>query len=431
MFSTELSSDFRQLLDSVKPGFEANLIRAFKNEAVRNQQKTNNNRYIHKMDNILFSVGDTKIELSNLKFPWIPDFRIINMSADFSMLCLDVSLKLGDLRVEGDYETNNLTLQKLLPISNNGKIAVVFRDVTAKGRIGLLIKGDSLVPENYDIKYESAETAITVKYYISSENEIENKINVQHGDTIGGTIWVQLYDILTRLLHLQLAEVVVEFSLTELLIDEDEQLRELAREHSQRANKLLDSLLCTAKDYLVAMNYRSIETPAINVVYRGKLTGVHQGKLTTKEGYIQDLSTLSRLHDLSLYEDRQNLVVYGSLTLREFKHGYDYYSSQFEDTRIEGNIKASVYKNNISIKLTVVKEAERCKTQLETIKLTTIRDIDVDASGLASLTWLSPKLESWVIGHLRHNAVPVLEKYITEAFQQAIDETDCVSLLVD
>lgn len=39
---------------------------------------------------------------------------------------------------------------------------VIFKDVTAKGRIGLLIRGDSLVPENYDIKYEPAETAITV-----------------------------------------------------------------------------------------------------------------------------------------------------------------------------------------------------------------------------------------------------------------------------
>ncbi|KAJ8929865.1 hypothetical protein NQ314_017470 [Rhamnusium bicolor] len=74
------------------------------------------------MDNILLSLEDTKIELSNLRFPWIPDFRIINMSVDLNMLCLDVSFKLGNLRVEGDYEANNLTLQKLLPISNNGKI---------------------------------------------------------------------------------------------------------------------------------------------------------------------------------------------------------------------------------------------------------------------------------------------------------------------
>ncbi|KAJ8972786.1 hypothetical protein NQ317_004469 [Molorchus minor] len=59
------------------------------------------------------------------------------------------------------------------------------------------------------------------------------------------------------------------------------------------------------------------------------------------------------------------------------------------------------------------------------------RDIDVDASGLASLSWLVPKLESWVIGNLRYSALPVLEKCIRDAFEYAIEKTDCVSLVVD
>ncbi|KAJ8972785.1 hypothetical protein NQ317_004468 [Molorchus minor] len=364
----EISSDFRQLLDGIKPGFEQNLIRAFRNEAVRNQQRANNKGYIHKLDNILLSQDDTKIELANLRFPWIPDFRIVSLSVDLAMLCLDVSFKLGNLRVEGDYEASNASLQSLLPVSNNGKIEVLLVDVTARGRVGLLVRGDSLVPENYDIQYEPAETV--VKYFISSENEIENKIVKQNGEySIGEYVRTQLNDILTRLLHLQLAESVVEFSVTELLVDEDAQLRELAREHSQRANKLLDSLLWTAKDYLVAGNHRTIETPPFSVVYRGKLAGVYQGKFETGKGYIQDLSTLSRLQDLSLFEDKRKLVVYGSLGLRDMKHGYDHYTSEFEETEIEGSIKTAVYRNKIFVKLSVVKEGERCRTELDGIQL--------------------------------------------------------------
>lgn len=59
------------------------------------------------------------------------------------------------------------------------------------------------------------------------------------------------------------------------------------------------------------------------------------------------------------------------------------------------------------------------------------RDIDVDISGLASLTWLEPKVKSWVIGNLRYNALGVLEKHIKEAFEHAITNVDCVALLVD
>nr|CAH7730612.1 unnamed protein product [Callosobruchus chinensis] len=122
MFSTELSGDLRQLIKRITPGFEENLVRAFKNEGLRYQQSNNNNRNINKLDSVLISVDDTKIELANLKFPWTPDFRIIKLSADLSMLCLDVAFKLGDLRTEGDYEATNMTLQRLLPITSNGRI---------------------------------------------------------------------------------------------------------------------------------------------------------------------------------------------------------------------------------------------------------------------------------------------------------------------
>lgn len=61
-------------------------------------------------------------ELGNLNFPWIPDFRITSLSVDLNMLCLDIELKLGDLRVEGEYEATSLSLLKVIPVSNVGKI---------------------------------------------------------------------------------------------------------------------------------------------------------------------------------------------------------------------------------------------------------------------------------------------------------------------
>ncbi|XP_074036163.1 uncharacterized protein isoform X2 [Leptinotarsa decemlineata] len=369
-----MSSEFKELIRDIRPALEENLARAFKNEAVRNQQIINNNSYIHRMDNILLALDDSKIELSNLKFPWIPDFRIVTMAVDLKMLCLDVTFKIGDLRVEGEYEATNMTLQRLLPITNNGKIEITFGDVFAKGKVGLLIKGDSLIPENYDIHYEPSETSLSVKYYISQENEVENKVVRPNGDdVIGNTIRMQLNTILTNMLHRQLAEAVSQFSVTELMKNKDEDLRAKAKEHSSRANKLVDSLLCTAKDYLVARNFRSIETPCFDVVYRGKLSGVCQGVMRTGTGYIQDLSTLSRPQDLSLFEDTQKLVVYGSLSLREMKHGYEHYTSYFEDTQISGSVRTTVYENKIFIKLSVQKGGEYCKTQLENVQVSTVK----------------------------------------------------------
>lgn len=55
----------------------------------------------------------------------------------------------------------------------------------------------------------------------------------------------------------------------------------------------------------------------------------------------------------------------------------------------------------------------------------------MDVSGLASLTWLTPQVGSWMVGNLRHQAVPVLESYIIEAFSHALKTNDCIDLLID
>jgi hypothetical protein len=137
--------------------------------------------------------------------------------------------------------------------------------------------------------------------------------------TLGKTVWVQLTEILSNLLHKQLGEVVVEFSVTELLMDRDEEYREYIREQASRANKLLDSLLCSAKDYLVAKPLRTVATPPFDVVFKGKVSGVQQGTFSTGEGFLQDLATLTRLHSFSLYEDKNKLTIYGGISLRDFK----------------------------------------------------------------------------------------------------------------
>ncbi|XP_060521444.1 uncharacterized protein LOC132699021 isoform X2 [Cylas formicarius] len=415
----DLTADYRRKLQELTPTFQENLIRAFRNEAVRTQRRKHLVKSVHKLDPVLLSLDNNKIELSDLKLLWLPDFRIANLTVDLPNLCLDMDLKLGNLRIEGVYDVNNLMLQKFLPVSHNGKVVVTFSDVTTKGRVGLHIQGDSFVPANYDLAYQW--TATEVNYYVSNETQIENAITSSGGEqTLGDTIWLQLNDLLTSLLDEQLAGVVVGFSVTESLADEDQDLRKWAQQAASKANRVFDTLLCSAKDYLVAKNYWAIETPPFDVVYRGKPASLDQGIFQTGKGYLQDLSSLSRLQDLSLYETEQQAVVYGSLKLRDFKHGYEIFSSKFEGTEVSGSIRTSVYKNGIFIKLSCDK-TDLAPVKLEAVSVRTIGDVDVDASGLASLSWLVPKVTSWTVGNLRCKAVPVLEKHIVEAFNYAIE----------
>ncbi|XP_019761983.2 uncharacterized protein LOC109538960 isoform X2 [Dendroctonus ponderosae] len=418
----ELTSEYVSFLEQFNPNIQENIVSAFNNEMARNHRRKNFIKTVHNLDTILLSLDNTKIELSKLTLEWLPDFKVINLGVNLCKLCLDIDFKLDDLPVSGNYEVNNVALQNVLPVSSNGAITVVYTDVTVKGRVGLLIQGDSFVPENYDVDY-TWNSEVSVSYFINRDTKVEAKVTRPTDDQIiAKTIWTQLKEVLTTILKDQLKGVVVEYSVQESLADEDEKLRQLAQSQLTKANGLFDTLLCAAKDYLVAKDLRTIETPPFEVLYRGKLSSTETGLFESGNGYIKDLSTLSRLSDLSLFEDERQLLVYGTLGMREFKHGYDSFKTKFEDNDLTGSLKAQVRGTEIFVKLSFEKSEESPqKTKVEKIETRLLRDTAIDTSGLGSLSWLIPTTQSWVLGHLRSTSMDILLKQIEAAFSYAIE----------
>lgn len=429
----DLSSELREILDAVTPRFEESLKRAFQNEGVRRQNLGGKKDGSHKLDDVLVTLGDNIIELKNLRLLRTPDFRVNHLSADLGMLTLTMTLNLGNLRIEGEYEANNKTLQKLLPITHTGKIAVTLENVLASGRVGLFIREDSFVAEHYDLEYTPEDVTVIVSYHeddstIPVVNEITEK---RIEETLASTFWPELTDTITNLLHRQLGAVIVEDSVTELLADNDAELREHSRQQALKANRLLDSLLCTAKGQIVAEGARALRSPDLSVVFRGRQPGQQRGLFEAKVGYMQDLSTLTRSKDMSLYENGTQVIIYGSINLREFKHGYEKYKSEYMKTVVEGSIRATAYRNKIFLKVSLSKSHELCLAQLERVQVRSVNDIDVDVSALGSLSWLAERVESWIVGKLRNQGLPILEQKITNAFEHAIRTTDCAALLTD
>lgn len=433
MFSSDISSELKEILQRVTPKFEENLKRAFQNEGFRRQNHKGQKTMFHPLDDVLFTVGDNIINLKNLNLQRMPDFRITSLSVNFSMLSLSVALNLGDITITGDCEVHSKNLQHLLPITRTGKIEVTLHNVVAVGRIGLFIKDDSFVTEHYDLNYSPVYVTVIVSHKEEqSELRVENEIIKQHIDeTIAITFWSELKEVITGLLHAQLETVIVEESISELLAESDVELRAHAHELALKGNRLFDSILCTAKGRIVAESARLLKTSRLDVIFKGKHPSQQQGSLEANEGYIQDLSTLSRSNDVSFYENEQEVVIYGSLNLREFKNGYQKYKSHYGKTYAEGSIRTTIYQNKIFLKLSLSKSDEHCPTQLESFQFRSVNDIDVVVSGLGSLTWLAKDIKSWIVGKLRNDVLPMLEKRISNAFQYAIEATDCAALLID
>ncbi|XP_045477241.1 uncharacterized protein LOC123682574 [Harmonia axyridis] len=421
-FVDELNDELRDLIDEITPHFEESLTRAFKNDTLSYHRQERKD-CIHTLDNVVHNIGETIIELRKLQLPWVPDFRINQLRAHLGMLCLDVSLNLGSLTIEGDYEANNARLQEFLPVAHEGKATITFNNMAAKGRVGLFINDDSLLPENYDIVYETRKVDIRVQYQTNNARCVETEIsrnNVE--ETLGISMWSQLTQILTELLNRQLRRVLSEFALSDLFRDKMDNFREREKELILKSNRLADCLLCSTKDFIVHNENREVFTPNYDVIFRGKPTSINLGNVRTSHGDLKDLSTLNRNKSWSCFGNEKEMIFFGSFSLKEFKHTFRLYEAEYDSTKVSGSISMSVYKNDIFFRVKFLKNEFTCDYIMDDMKLQEIRDIDVDISGLASLGWLYPRIVSWTIANCRRHGKVVLEKYIKEAFDYAIEE---------
>ncbi|GJQ72293.1 hypothetical protein Trydic_g3382 [Trypoxylus dichotomus] len=428
----DIPDGLETVLEQVTPNFEENLKRAFINEGIRIQSMSGWKS--HSLDDVLDTIDNNIVELRNLKLTRTPDFRVNNFSVDLAMLTLNLGLSLGQLKVEGEYEVANKALQRILPISQVGKIVIILENVSCDGRAGIYIKEDSFVVENYDLTYRPSEISIRVSYFKEQGVEVDNEIaesDIERNQIIKA-FWVQFTDVLTSLLHRQLGAVIVEYSVNELLLDEGEpdQLRDLARQRALTANRLLDSLLCATKTHLVETGQRILEGDQLRVVFKSRPPGTQQGSLETDVAEILDMATLSRITEMSILEEKESLIIYGQIMLREFKYNYDHYKAEYGDSISQGSLKTTIYKNKISVKLLIEKvNNNNCKVKLETLQFQTVSDIDIDISGLGSLSWLRDRVRSWAIGHLHNKILPSIEDKIKSAFNYAIDITNCGDIL--
>ncbi|KAL1494049.1 hypothetical protein ABEB36_009712 [Hypothenemus hampei] len=400
---------------------EANFVYAFNNAMARKHRRKNFIKTIHDLHPVLLAIANTNIQLTNLQSSWLPDYKIQTFSINLPKLCLDIEFKIGDLTVTGNYETNNLKLRNVLPVTNTGTVTVNYLNAELKGRVGLLIEGDSFMPENFDVEYSKEKSEVIVSYYVDKDTKVENQVTAeQEEQIIADKIWIQLTEEITNILRETLREVIVEFSVEESLGNEDELLREYVVSQTRKANALFDVLLCSAKDHLVESKLQILETPGFEVLYKGKPSSTITGIFDSGRGLIKDLSSLSRLSDLSLFEDEHQLLVYGTLTIRDFRHDYENFSTTFDGNHLTGSLKAQIYELKIFVKLSFDRNEEKNgKAKVEKLEVRSLRGIHVDTSGLGSLSWLIPNTQSWLIGHLRATTLDILLKRIESVFSYA------------
>ncbi|XP_017770761.1 PREDICTED: uncharacterized protein LOC108558375 [Nicrophorus vespilloides] len=419
-YSKDLSVAFRAtLVNEIQPNFAENLRRAFNNEGIRQQN-------MQKVKYLLFSntahsrnscyMSHKKIQM----FP-VPEFRVNEFKVDLAEAVIHMNLNLGNSTIVTDMEIVNDTMFNGMYNVSNNNLKIDFIGLSASVVVGFAPDEDSFVPKNYNLQVIPDEIKI---------NLLENNVGTPQivkflaNDYSPATIFKsQLNEKIRGMLHWQLGSVLVEYSVNELLLDEDDEIREYKdylRKRVLKANSIIDNLVNTAKSRKFL---KDIEFPTdFMLPYKQEKASV-MSKLTGK-GIIKDVANLTRLHDWSLLETNKSIMAFGSLSIKDYKFVYDY-KTEYMNSKIQGKISATIYKNQLNVEMLTLKDT--CQTRVEILS-TELSDIEIDISGLGGLSWLQPNIRDIVIGTIHVDTLYKVERHLEKQLTAAQKGSSCITL---
>ncbi|XP_046423411.1 uncharacterized protein LOC124181162 isoform X1 [Neodiprion fabricii] len=427
--------DLAQAIEWTKETIETMITRSFTNAAVRRSIWSNAPAKQHPLKDVFFTVkGDTHVELTNLKLLREPDFRFTSVTARFEFLFLAAEIDVGDLEVSGEFFVQNTALNAFLPLTTSGQISIIFKNVKAKGSIGVYPIEDCFLTNNsYAIEYKPEKVLIKTTYR-DSEGEISGQLDRDElSDTLGAHLWMDLTSRLNHLLKMELDEVIVELSACDLLQGESD-LVDAITEHSKAVNvvtnDIFDKILANANNRINELKVSTIPTPDIDASFTKKLAGVvTTGRFTARNGIFQNLATISRKGNVSIAVEDGNIVIFGTVGLAELKISYDHYEAKLMDVGPTGAIQTTVGRNEALFKFVLDKKDQDVKIRLADFKITNISDVEAHVTGLGGLNWLASKISSWMASTLRWKVAPVIEARVKENINKVLEDFNVSALL--
>ncbi|XP_012259380.2 uncharacterized protein LOC105687974 [Athalia rosae] len=431
--------DIVQALQWTKETVETMITRAFTNAAVRRSIWSDTPNKQHSLSDVFFTVkDDTHVELTNVKLLREPDFRFTSINSCLESFFLAANIDIGDLEVTADFYVNNSALDYVLPLATSGQVTITFKNVKAEGPIGVYPIEDCFLTKNYSLCYKPENTTIKT---VHKDNEgeatvelgVDSTANLFKDETLGSHLWMDLTHLLTKLLKMELDEVLCELSASDLLQGESDYV-DGTIEHSNAVNvvtnDIFDKIIANANNRINELNLSTIPGPDIDASFKKKLaTVVTTGHFTARNGTFQNMASLARKGDVSIAIEDGKFVIFGRVGLTELKISYDHYTAKLMDVGPTGKIQTTVGRNEALFKFILEKTDQKVKIRLADFKITDISEIEAHVTGLGGLNWLTSKISSWIASILRWKVAPLVEVNVKENVNKVLENFDVNSLL--
>lgn len=384
----QLPEYYAEEIQRIGNNFADNFKRAFNNEGIRL-------RKAHKsieLENVGFSFDNIYVDLSDIKLNY-PEFRVNYMNIDLEQGIINYKLTVGKLLFRSKLQNVTITRFKGLYVHAAAKLQWTLHKMNITGSAGLFRVGDSFVAKNNRNLYyfEKGE----IEQFVEDQQLPETTSFRENDVSLFRILQASVYAALSSKIKRQM-DVITEFSASELLLDESEEIDkydEYLGRRTLRANLLIDSVINRAKTTGLFDDSEAITTGVVLPYRRANATTRH---LLIARGEIGGMHTFTRLRDCSMSERDGELRVYGELGLTDYKFNYQY-TTEYEGFGFAGNISAKIYRNTWMLEV-IKRVGEKPAVILTADK---VGDIEIDYSNLGSLTWLTQPLRKILTGHIK------------------------------
>ncbi|GJQ77091.1 hypothetical protein Trydic_g23662 [Trypoxylus dichotomus] len=412
MLSLNVPNTVTELCRVVTPNFQERLQDDFQDQAERRQRMYQNHKL--GLNDVVVLENGVTIELSNIMVIERAICTLKNFKVNLEMFNISLEAYMKQLSIEAEYKQS--CLNTLVPMSRSGQISFDLEDITIDGNIGIYNVEDSFVAKNYDInmKLGRVHTKITCKdesdagYFESIDTDIDKTLLKY----ISGQL-LNLF-LIEDIIFYQLSAPIVEVSASELLNDEPAEVISLSSERISKANEKLDSLLNLVNQALVASNHIVLETPALPVCLN---KGNKKIICNTGIGRLENLS-FSRVGDISFYENQNIQYIYGYIRLVDFR--FKYPSFTINESGNSGCVEVGAFRNKMSIRLSVRKENDAFKIEVDKVQAIKILDVDFKTNNLDTIGSCFEQLEEFVLGTIHGTVFPLLEQMLQKELTYAI-----------
>ncbi|KAK9718754.1 hemolymph juvenile hormone binding protein (JHBP) [Popillia japonica] len=409
MIEVNVSESAANILNMVTPHFEERLRNDFKYHSERLIQMYPNQKT--SLKSMVISDNNLNVKLSNLNISEFGKCTLNNLQADLQMFNILLDTHMDHVTIEGNY--NQPCRSILIPEAGSGKITLRLENVTMNGNIGIYIVEDSYLVKNCDVnmKIERIDTRVICKN--GSIDEVFEYLETDIEKTLMKYLSKQVLHLflIEYIIFNQLSAPIVEISVSELLLDEPEEVIALSAERISKVNQKIDTLLQVMNATNTAKVKTVLETRAVDISLDN---GDTQKICNTGCGRLENL-WVTRLGDMSFYEKEGVQYIYGYLKLKTFQFKYPSFTTKNE-TETNGRVEVGAFRNQLFVKLSISTVG---KIRIEAVNAVKIMDVQYNTFNLEDLLNQNYNLESVILGSIQGVVFPLLENWLLDGLVHA------------